>query len=233
MHRVVVMDPDRMTRQALARVLTRSDLLRVVHASGRLDAAHRTHPPSDAPAGASAEVPVDVVLATRSYPDPELMELARSLRRRGGPALVLAGLPPVDSVVLRFAECGAAGFVRHGEGAEEMLAVVEAVARNETRLSGRLARSLLERLAELCELCEDEGLDPSLLRHLTPRESEVLALVARARTNREIARQLGVSSGTVKSHVHRILTKLQVSNRDDAGRYFRLCSPERERATER
>lgn len=222
-----------MTRQALSRVLARSDRVRVIHASDRLDHAHRAHPVSDAPAGASSEAPADVVLATRSYPDPELMELARSLRRRGGPALVLTDLPPVDSLVLRFAECGAAGLVRRGESAEEMLAVVEAVARDETRLSGRLARSVLERLAELSELCRDEGLDPTLLRRLTPRESEVLALVAREMTNRRIARRLGVSSGTVKSHVHRILKKLRVSDRDEAGRYFRLCSSERERATER
>lgn len=233
MHRIAVLDPDRMTRQALARVLTRSDRVRVVHASGRLDDVHRMPPVSDASAGASAEVPVDVVLATRSYPDTELMELARTLRRRGGPALVLTDLPPAESLVLRFAECGVAGFVRRGEGAEEMLAVVEAVARNETRLSGRLARSVLERLAELSELCRDEGLDPTLLRRLTPRESEVLALVAREMTNRQIARRLDVSSGTVKSHVHRILKKLRVSDRDEAGRYFRLGWPERERATKR
>lgn len=224
-HRVTVLDPDRMTREALARVLSRSDRIRVVHESDRLDDVRRV--PGEG-------APPDVAVATRSFPDADLLRLARDLRRRRGPpALVVTDLPPVDSLILRFAEAGAAGFVRRGQSAEEMVAVVEAVARDETRVSGRLARAALDRLAELAELCRDTGLEPTLLLHLTPRESEVLSLVSEGMTNREIARRLSVSPGTVKSHVHRILEKLRVSNRDQAARYFRLCSPDAGRATAR
>lgn len=214
-----------MTREALTRALARSERIRVVHAADRLDGADRI-PGQDAPP--------DVVVATRAFPDSELIRLGRRLRSRGPPpALVVTDLPAVESLILRFIESGAAGYVCRGEGAERMVSVVESVARAETRIPDRMARVALDRLAELTELCRERGADPTLLRNLTPREAEVLDLVSEGLSNPEIGRRLSVTSGTVKSHVHRILEKLQVSDRDEAARYYRLCSSDSVRATAR
>jgi DNA-binding NarL/FixJ family response regulator len=57
---------------------------------------------------------------------------------------------------------------------------------------------------------------PEALPSLTPRESEILALVEQGRSNKDIARQLTISSATVKNHMHNILQKLRVSRRGQA-----------------
>jgi DNA-binding NarL/FixJ family response regulator len=57
---------------------------------------------------------------------------------------------------------------------------------------------------------------PEALPYLTSRESEILALVEEGRSNKDIARQLAISSATVKNHMHNILQKLQVSRRGQA-----------------
>ena len=61
-----------------------------------------------------------------------------------------------------------------------------------------------------------------MLPSLTPRESEILALVKRGRSNKDIARQLAISSATVKNHMHNILQKLQVSRRGQAAARLHL-----------
>jgi RNA polymerase sigma factor (sigma-70 family) len=56
-------------------------------------------------------------------------------------------------------------------------------------------------------------------KELTPRERQILALVAEGKRNREIAQTLGISEATVENHLHRIFQKLGVSNRTEAARY--------------
>jgi NarL family two-component system response regulator LiaR len=95
---------------------------------------------------------------------------------------------------------GAAGYVRKDAEPEVLLAAVRAVARGRTYLDPSLTRSLQR----------DEGGD------LTPRETEVLRLLARGLSNREIGAALRVGEETVKTHVTNLLGKLQVENRRQA-----------------
>lgn len=98
---------------------------------------------------------------------------------------------------------GAAGYVRKNAEPETLLAAVRAVARGRTFIDPTLARSLATATGTPHET-------------LTPREVDVLRLVALGRSNRDVASALGVSEETVKTHVSHVLAKLQVENRAQA-----------------
>jgi DNA-binding NarL/FixJ family response regulator len=84
---------------------------------------------------------------------------------------------------------------------------------------------IMKRLAALHAQYKSSGLDASLLTRLTDRERETLQLMGKRLSNRQIANELGIRLGTVKSHVHNVLKKLQVGSREEAAAYL-LLEPE-------
>jgi DNA-binding NarL/FixJ family response regulator len=99
-------------------------------------------------------------------------------------------------------KAGAAGYVLKDATRREVLTAVRQVLRGESPLSPGLVTQLLQRVAN--GTSQAEGRPPE---RLTPREREVLELVVRGQTNREIARGLGVGLGTVKVHIEHIIAK--------------------------
>jgi len=108
-------------------------------------------------------------------------------------------------------KAGAAGYMLKDISRSELLMAVRRVLRGESILNGELATRALQRLAS--ETAPYEGPAPE---RLTPREREVLHLIAEGKTNREIAAQLSLSVGTVKIHVEHIIGKMGVSDRTQA-----------------
>jgi DNA-binding NarL/FixJ family response regulator len=110
-----------------------------------------------------------------------------------------------DDYVFGAIAAGAAGFLLKRTTPEQLIAAVHAVADGDALLSPSVTRTVIERLARAParEIAPDARLD-----ELTPREREVLALVARGLSNREIATTLVVEESTVKSHMKRILRKI-------------------------
>jgi len=108
-------------------------------------------------------------------------------------------------------KAGAAGYMLKDISRSELLTAVRRVLRGESILNGELATRALQRLAS--ETVPYEGPPPE---RLTPREREVLHLIAEGKTNREIAAQLSLSVGTVKIHVEHIIGKMGVSDRTQA-----------------
>jgi DNA-binding NarL/FixJ family response regulator len=108
-------------------------------------------------------------------------------------------------------KAGAAGYVLKDVSQRELISAVQGVLRGESILNQDLVARLLQRLAS--ETQSREGLPPG---RLSPREREVLELLTKGQTNREIARKLTVSVSTVKIHVEHILAKLGVSDRTQA-----------------
>jgi DNA-binding NarL/FixJ family response regulator len=102
---------------------------------------------------------------------------------------------------------------------DELFRHIQSVHRGKTLLSPSLAAVLMARLAELATCFEEmkPGLNQDL--NLTPREREVMELLGQDFSNQEIADQLVIEVGTVKNHVHSILSKLNVSNRREAATY--------------
>ena len=106
---------------------------------------------------------------------------------------------------------GATGFLLKDVSPEELFAAVRVVAAGEALLAPSVTRRLVEQFARRPALAGAAG--DALLERLTPREREVLELVAHGLSNDEIASRLVVSAATAKTHVSRILTKLHARDR--------------------
>jgi len=108
-------------------------------------------------------------------------------------------------------KAGAAGYVLKDVSQRELISAVQKVLHGESILNQELVARLLQRLASETQSREDLPAG-----RLSPREREVLELLTKGQTNREIARKLTVSVSTVKIHVEHILAKLGVSDRTQA-----------------
>jgi DNA-binding NarL/FixJ family response regulator len=173
-------------------------------------------------AGDGAEA---VELARRLLPDVVLMDI-RMPRLDGVAAtraIVSARLPvrvlvlttfDLDEYVLGALRAGASGFLAKDVPADDLVAAIRMVAAGDAVVAPRILRRLLDRVAHTLP---DPTDPPSIqLDQLTDREREVLIQVARGLSNAEIARELGVSETTVKTHVGHVLTKLDLRDRVQA-----------------
>jgi len=168
---------------------------------------------------------IDFVVASAHLPSDEVLEVCRWLRREFTgefPHVVVTGLPADEAVMLRFLEAGAVAFTMEEFSVEGLRLVLRLTGRGESVFPLRLQHLMSLRLSELAELVRDRGLNPDTLSTLTSREGEVLLRLEEGLTNRQIAKRLFISEGTVKSHVHQILKKLKVRDRNEAVRLLRL-----------
>ena len=113
-----------------------------------------------------------------------------------------------DEVVLEALRSGASGFLLKDTRPDQLLEAIEVVAAGEALLHPRVTRRLIERFAAL-----PAGRDPAHDDGLTDREREVLLAVSQGLSNQEIAAQLHLGYGTVKTHVSHLLTKLDSRDR--------------------
>ncbi|HEX7180382.1 MAG TPA: response regulator transcription factor [Thermoanaerobaculia bacterium] len=156
----------------------------------------------------------DVILLDLSMPEMDGVEAARSILERCPSVRVLAMSGSADSNrILKVVQMGALGFVSKLAPAEEVAAAVRQVARGELFMPADLTRQILFQLGPPPTPPAPPG-EP-----LTPREIEVLKLLAQGLSNADIGGRLFIAEPTVRTHVHRILAKLGVSNRLEAALY--------------
>ena len=127
-------------------------------------------------------------------------------------------------------EAGAVGYIPPGASEDEALEHVRATTRGETLLTPAVARKLVRRVASLARALDERSIDPDRCSSLTGREREVCALLSEGLSNGEIAGQLGVAPGTVKSHTHNIYEKLDVDSRHVASALYRIWTEDRQSA---
>ena len=157
----------------------------------------------------------DIALISTTMPNSTAIELIRTLVKVNSSVKVIAiGLVESEEEVLPYVEAGIASYVLRDDSTEEMLDKIRAVHAGEASVSPEIAAALMERVAQLKELCADDDLDEAMA-DLTPREREVLSLLQQNVTNQEIAKRLVIEVGTVKNHVHNVLKKLNVNSRKD------------------
>jgi DNA-binding NarL/FixJ family response regulator len=204
--RVLVVDDDALMRAGLRGVLCSDDGVEVVGEAG--DGA-------EAVARAAALEP-DVVLMDVRMPGLDGISATRELLAASDAARVLILTTfEQDDYVFGALRAGASGFLLKRARPEELLAAVHAVAAGDSLLSPSVTRTVIDRFARIAPddtpTAEVDGLD-----ELTPREREVLELLARGMSNAEIAAALVVEESTVKTHVKRVLQKLRLRDRVQA-----------------
>ena len=154
----------------------------------------------------------DVALVDVRMPEMDGIEATRRIKASKNDCRVLILTTfDVDEHVYDAFRAGAAGFLLKTVSPEELVGAVRAVHAGEALLAPTVTRRLIERFVMSPRPAEDER-----LQGLTDRERDVLRLVAQGLSNAEIAAELFVSHGTVKTHVGRILTKLDLRDRVQA-----------------
>lgn len=141
------------------------------------------------------------------------IEATRRLCDIGGPPVLALTTFNDDELLSGVLRAGAAGFVLKDSPAEELIRAVHAVASG----NGFLDPAVTARILTAYRSAAAPARPPSpALDGVTPREKDVLTLIARGRTNSEIAHELGISALTVKTHIGRIFTKLGLRDRASA-----------------
>jgi len=162
---------------------------------------------------ASATLQPDVVLMDIRMPNLDGIEATRRIAAtNGSPRVLILTTFDLDDYVYEALRAGASGFLLKDARAEELRHAVRTVAAGDALLSPAITRRLIESHTRR----PPPSTQPASLAELTPRELEVLRLVARGLSNADIAREFVVSEATVKTHVARIFSKLDLHDRAQA-----------------
>ncbi len=191
--------------------LVRTGLRGILRAAFGFDVVGECAHGGEVPAAVAALGP-DVVLMDVRMPFVDGVQATRELRRREDSPPVLALTTFDDEEVLAgMLRAGAAGFVLKGVPAEDLQRAVRTVAEGGAWLDPAVTARVLAIYRSATPPADAAA--QAELDGLTSREREVLALIGRGRSNGEIAAELFVSEGTVKTHVNHLFTKLQLRDR--------------------
>jgi DNA-binding NarL/FixJ family response regulator len=207
MIRVMLVDDQVLVRTGFRMILDETNDITVVaeaaNGADALDTAQRTRP--------------DVVLMDVRMPVMDGIEATRRLRdpiRPGTPPrIIILTTFDLDEYVFAGLQAGASGFLLKDALAADLLAAVRVVAAGQAVAAPTVTRRLIEHFTAATP---PPALDTSRLNALTVREREVLTLIARGLSNSEIAQTLVLSEGTIKTHINRILAKLDLRDRIQA-----------------
>ncbi|MEV0114043.1 response regulator transcription factor [Streptomyces sp. NPDC050844] len=204
--RVVVVDDQTVVREGIVMLLGLLPGIEVVGSGGDGEEAVRL----------VAELAPDVVLMDLRMPRVDGAEATRRIRAEypGTQVVVLTTYADDDSLFPAL-RAGARGYLTKDAGGDEIVRAVEDVLSGDAGLSPQIQRRLLERLAE----SEQPSAAPEPPDGLTTRETEVLVLIAEGMTNQEIAREMHVSTATVKTHINNLFAKTGIKDRAQAVRY--------------
>jgi DNA-binding NarL/FixJ family response regulator len=202
--RVVVADDQELVRAGFCVILNTADGINVVG-----EAANGAQAVAQA-----AEHRPDVVLMDVRMPEMDGLEATRLITaERPAPKVVMLTTFDLDDYVYAALRAGASGFLLKDSPRADLIAAVRAAAAGDALLAPSVTRRLIEAFARRPP---ETSPSPSQLASITAREQDVLLLMARGRSNAEIAAALFVSEATVKTHVGSLLAKLGLRDRVQA-----------------
>jgi DNA-binding NarL/FixJ family response regulator len=156
----------------------------------------------------------DVALMDIRMPNVDGLEATRRIVAAGlATRILILTTFDLDEYVYEGLRAGASGFLLKDASPEQLIAAIQVVAEGEAVLAPTVTRRVVEAFARIP--AADHGLRAAL-DSLTAREREVLRLLARGRSNAEVARELIVSEATAKTHVRHVLSKLDLRDRVQA-----------------
>jgi len=206
--KVLVVAAVRLYREGMAANIHRRDGLSVVGTASNF---------RDAVAIAATESPHIVLIDMATGRG---LELVRVLRRDVPAAKVVAvAVEELDSEIIACAEAGVAGYVPCDASMDDLVAAIKSLTQGELRCSPRIAATLFRRVTDLASGVRE----PHMPTTLTSREREVLSLIDRGLSNKEIAVGLHIEVNTVKNHVHHLLEKLRVGSRAEAAARYQFA----------
>jgi DNA-binding NarL/FixJ family response regulator len=205
MIKVLIADDQAMVREGFGALLAAQPDVVVVG-----DAAN-----GEAAVAAARRLDPDVVLMDVRMPVLDGLEATRRLLdgRTDGPRVLILTTFDLDDYVYEALRAGASGFLLKDAPAADLVHAVRVVASGDALLAPSVTRRLI---AEFAARPHADRPRPTALHALTTRETEVLRLIARGRSNQEIAADLVVAEQTVKTHIGRILGKLGLRDRAQA-----------------
>ncbi|HEY8817123.1 MAG TPA: response regulator transcription factor [Candidatus Dormibacteraeota bacterium] len=204
MIKVFIVDDQALIRDGLRTMLELDEGISVVgeaaDGSAVLEAVQRTRP--------------DIVLMDIRMPGVDGLEATRRLLRRpGGPKVLVLTTYDADEHVVEAMRAGASGFLLKDLRKGQLVRAVYQAAAGDLVIDPSITRRLIEKVTDKGRARTEAR---STLSRLTEREVEVLRLMARGLTNAELAGDLSISESTVKTHVARVLDKLEVRDRVQA-----------------
>ncbi len=204
MIRVILVDDQTLVRQGISSLLELTNDMRAVAQACDGDEA----------LGVIASTPADVILLDVRMPRRTGLQVLESLQRTNAPSppCILLTTFDDDSVALQGIRLGARGFLLKDVTLEQLATAIRTVASGQTLFTPAVS----ERVRQGLERAPTHFEFSSLPEALTPRETEVLRLLASGSSNREIAQALGTVEGTVKNQVSSIINKLGVRDRTRA-----------------
>jgi DNA-binding NarL/FixJ family response regulator len=214
--RIIVVDDHVILRDGLVSILNAQSDFEVVGVAGTvaeaLEAVHASKP--------------DLVLMDYGLPDGTGLEATKEiLTLYPDTKIVLLTVHEEDDLLFGAVRSGASGYLLKNISATDLLAKLRGLSQGDVAISSAQTKRLM---AEFARTTPIQATDQHPTDPLTDRELEVLQLIVNPATNREIAADLHISIHTVKNHVHHILDKLEVNNRQDAAEVAvkkRLVSP--------
>jgi two-component system, NarL family, response regulator LiaR len=196
---VLITDDHKVVRQGLRGFLELDPVLEVVGEAGNGEEA----------VAMARRLGPDVVLMDLLMPVMDGIEATREIRSEL-PEVEVVALTSVleDASVTGAVKAGAIGYLLKTTDADELCEAIKAAAAGQVQLAPEAAARLMREMRA-----------PENPEALTERETEVLELIARGKANKQIARELFIGEATIKSHVHSILSKLNVKSRTQAALY--------------
>ena len=163
----------------------------------------------------AASLQPDVILLDLEMPEMDGVDALRRIRSNKTDAKVIVFTAfDTDERILNAVRAGARGYLLKGAPREDIFRAIRVVNEGGSLLEPVVATKLMQQVVEAGK----SDRDPGLVEPLTPREEEVLQLLAQGKTNKEIASELVVTERTVKFHVSSILRKMDRGNRTEAVR---------------
>lgn len=197
--RVLLVDDQELVRAGFSLILQRGGMEVVGEAANGIEALRM-----------AMELDPEVVLMDVRMPEMDGIEATRQLTAAGFSGKVLALTTfDLDEYVYAAVQAGASGFLLKDVSPTDLVHAVHVVARGDAMLAPVLTQRLLHRFAT----SPLPGVVPDVLKSLSERELEVARLVARGRSNGDIAQELFLSEATVKTYVSRLLAKLGLRDR--------------------